>query len=76
MDELTPLHLILIAAIAAVIVGPERAGRLAGRAVRWLGAYRRLSGRLTPAGLAQAAYEALVAPERAQPPDPGPPGPH
>lgn len=60
MDALTPLHLILIAAILAVVLGPVRAGRLAGQAMRWLGTYRNLSGRLTPTGLAQALYQAAL----------------
>lgn len=62
MDALSPLHLVLIAAIVAVIVGPERAGRLAGRAVGWLRAYRRISGRLTPTGLAQALAQVALSP--------------
>lgn len=62
MDSITPLHLVLIAAIVTLVLGPARAGRVAGRVVGWLRTYRQLSGRLTPAGLAQALYQAAAAP--------------
>lgn len=72
MDAFTPLHLFLIAAIAAVIVGPERVIRLAAKAVGWLGAYRRIAGRLTPAGLAQALAQVALSPADEAGPRAGP----
>jgi Sec-independent protein translocase protein TatA len=70
VDSLTPLHIVLITAIVAVILGPERAGRLAGQIVRHLRTYRQVATTLTPSGMASALYRAVSS--AAVPPDGAP----
>jgi Sec-independent protein translocase protein TatA len=62
VDSLTPLHIILIAAIITVVLGPERAGRVVGQIVNWLRTYRQLSGNLTPTGMAETLFRAALPP--------------
>jgi|GEM_PF-5431792 len=65
---LSPLHLIVALVVVGLLLGPERAGRLAGTAYRWFVAYRRVRGRLTVRGLAQYVVDAASAPAPSRPP--------
>lgn len=68
MDWLSPFHLLLLAVVAAFVMGPERAGRTAAKVVGWVRTYRQYQSTMTPTGLAQHLMESVIAP-----PLPGPP---
>ncbi|MCL6640094.1 MAG: hypothetical protein K6T92_01855 [Candidatus Rokubacteria bacterium] len=71
MDWLSPLHLLVVLAVVAILLGPERAGRATARVVSWLRAFRQAQASLTPTGMAQRLFDAALAPPAQTPPPPG-----